>query len=238
MKTETGLLAALVVGLGIFLLVQEETPKKPAPKPAPKRGKLPPRPRPAPIPAPIVLGPRPFVPFEFLVRDESNALMAKREYDGYLDGSLPLETYPFEWFAREDQVILKVGPGKWVELDEHPITLESLLGISAPSWLTVSMFAAGVALTVAPEVLAYYGVEGALVEGVLPALEATRIAHKIAQVVLAARESTAAGVAEVAAQLYSIPAAGPTLGDIVQNLLQTAGLRVVIKAAAGAALDE
>jgi len=242
MKITTGLATtAAMLGLGLFLFFRD--PEVAPKKPKPRRRQLPPLPAREPLrnlrgdPAPPISGPRPLVPFEFLVRDESNALMAKREYDGYLDGSLPLEIYPFEWFAREDQVILKVGPGKWVEVDEHPISLLSLLGIPAPSWLSVGLVASGVALAVAPEAIAAIGIEGALVEGTLSALEMARFAHKITAVVLRARESTAAGVAELAVQLFSIPGAGPTLGDIVTDQLQQAGMRVIIRNAVGLVTD-
>lgn len=209
MKTST--LAALLAGLLIF---------RPKPKPKPK-----------PKPAPKKEAP-PYFPFVY-TGDGVAFAKAQREYAEYFAGTLPKESYPVEhWVMREDVIVSKLDPGRFVEvkLSEAPGLFQWLQKKVTPSWATVKFAALGAVILVAPEVMAWVGIESA---AAYTAVQVTSLAYQIASVIRAFQESgTGAGVAEIAAQVYSIQSPGLALGvgELVKFFLNTWGIRIAVRA--------
>ena len=166
------LLALLVLGFARPAKKRPAQPSKPSPalpqkkKPATKKKRRAPLKKEAapsiPAPSHIPRETRPvrvaIVPFSYEGVKGSN-VKALREYDAYLSGELPRESYPVAWEEGEDYTVLKMSPGRWVVIDQEPKELsEVLLDAVIPSGSTIKWLAGGLAISLAPKALAALGI--------------------------------------------------------------------------------
>lgn len=169
-------------------------------------------------------------PFVYPKEASLDYIRASLEYQSYLNGTLKPERYPVSpWEVGEDYELVKMNPGRWVLLKfEQPKLLSEVLESYAPSWAAVKFTGIGLAVVVAPEVLAYFGVESV---ATYTALQVSQLAFQIASVIKASAEGTGATVAEIAYQVYSIQSPGLALGlgELVRFQLNAWGLKMVVK---------
>ncbi len=169
--------------------------------------------------------PPPDYPFLFLASHEDHYLKAVDEYKQFQAGELLPERYPVQWDVNEDYVILKVNPGRWVEVDDRPYPLTDLIAKQMPDWTTVAWTGAGLAIAVLPGALEFYGIEAGIA-----AARTANLAFRAASVVKEAMKSTKAGVAELASQLYGTMLPNTTsFGSALQRQLEQQGIQVIIR---------
>jgi len=139
-------------------------------------------------------------------------LQMKEEYKDYLNGTLEPEEYPVQWHLFLNQfaqhvAVIKVNPGKWIEIvSDKPVKLSDVIWGRPGTWdewLSVGVTAAGLAVVVGPELLAAMGI-AELGAAALTALTITGYAARAGAVIVAANKGVRAGAVELASQFIPV----------------------------------